>query len=305
MNYAPTPAYSLHCLLLTCPELVEGLLTAYACLVSIPCYHTAVMFIVDWFNAIIYEPLYNGLIFVMDILPVSDAGIAVIVFTVIVKLILFPLSRKAVRTQMLMKELEPELKEIKERNTDDRQKQAEEMMAFYREKELNPFSSIFLILIQLPIIIALYHIFLNAGLPEINTDLLYSFVAAPDTITTDLFGLSFLTVSGKSWVLALGAAISGFFQIRYSMPPMKAKTSGQPNLKEDLARSMQVQMRYVFPVIIFFIAWQISGAIALYWLTSNLFTVGQEIVIRKQMGRPISKKNDGPSEGTAVEHKTE
>jgi len=246
----------------------------------------------DLLITIFYQPLYNGLIFVMWLLPVSDAGIAVIVFTVLIKLILFPLSKKAVQTQMRMKEYEGELNEIKERNKEDKQQQAQEMMNFYKEKGINPFSSFLLILIQLPIIIALYHIFLNAGLPEINTGLLYSVAYTPSEVTTNLFGLSFLTVSGKSWVLALLAAVTSFFQIRYSMPPMKKKTSNEPNFKEDLARSMNVQMRYVFPVIVFFIAYNISGAIALYWITSNLFTIGQEIVVRKQMGKPLSKKHD-------------
>jgi len=249
----------------------------------------------DLLTTIFYEPLYNGLVFVMWLLPVSDAGVAVIVFTVIVKFILFPLSRKAVQTQMRMKEYEGELNKIKENNKEDKQKQAQEMMDFYKEKGINPFSSFLLILIQLPIIIALYHIFLNAGLPEINTDLLYSLVYAPEAVTTNLFGLEILTVSGKSWVLALLAAVTSFFQIRYSMPPMKKKMSSEPNFKEDLARSMNVQMRYVFPVIVFFIAWSISGAIALYWLTSNLFTIGQEIVVRKEMGKPIAKTTDSKS----------
>jgi len=259
------------------------------------------MFIVDIFNTVVYEPLYNGLVLVMDVLPWSDAGIAVIVFTVIVKLILFPLSRKAVRTQMMMKELEPELTKIKDRNKNDKQKQAQEMMMFYKEKEINPFSSFFLILIQLPIVIALYHIFLSAGLPDINTEFLYWFVPEPTSITTNLFGFELLTVSGKSWMLALGAAVSGFFQIRYSMPPVKQKKDNQPNFKEDLVRSMNLQMRYVFPVIIFFIAWSISGAVALYWLTSNLFTIGQEIVVRKEMGKPVSKKTDTKNTSTSIQ----
>ncbi|MEX0672782.1 MAG: YidC/Oxa1 family membrane protein insertase [Candidatus Paceibacterota bacterium] len=241
------------------------------------------MFIVDAFNFVVYEPLYNGLVFVMWFLPWSDAGLAVIVFTVLVRLLLFPLSRKAVKTQMKMRSHEDELKEIKEKHKEDKQAQAQEMMAFYKEKGINPFSSFLLILIQLPIIIALYHIFLSTGLPEIDQELLYSFVQEPELVTVQLFGLSFLSLAGKSWVLAVFASITSFFQIRYSMPPLKPKTSSEPNFKEDLMRSMNIQMRYVFPVIVFFIAWSISGAIALYWITSNLFTLGQELVVRREM----------------------
>ncbi|MEX1028381.1 MAG: YidC/Oxa1 family membrane protein insertase [Candidatus Paceibacterota bacterium] len=263
------------------------------------------MFIVDTFNFIIYEPLYNGLVFVMWLLPWSDAGLAVIIFTVIVRLLLFPLSRKAVQTQMKMRAHEDELKQIKEDNKDDRQAQAQKMMAFYKEKGINPFSSFLLILIQLPIIIALYHIFLNAGLPDIDRSLLYFFVHAPETITVELFGLSFLSISGKSLVLAVTASVTSFFQIRYSLPPLKPKTGDKPNLKEDLARSMNMQMRYVFPVIVFFIAWSISGAIALYWTTSNLFTLGQELVVRREMRRKTAaevaqKESESESEKEAA-----
>ena len=246
----------------------------------------------EFLTTVFYQPLYNGLVFVMGALPFGDAGIAVIIFTVIVRLILFPLSRKAVRTQMLMKEYEPELNKIKERNQDDKQQQAQEMMDFYKEKGINPFSSFLLILIQLPILISLYYIFAEGGFPDVNPDMLYSFVTDPGSVSTALFGIPLLSVAGKSWVLALAAGVSGFFQIRYSMPPMKQKTSSEPNFKEDLARSMNLQMRYVFPVIIFFIAWTISGAIALYLFTSNLFTIGQEIVVRKEMGKSVSKRDE-------------
>lgn len=250
------------------------------------------MGIVSFFNTVFYQPLYNGLVLVMDVLPFSDAGIAVIIFTIIIRLILFPLSRKAVKTQMKIKEHEPELTKIKERNKEDRQAQAKEMMAFYKEKEISPFASFLLILLQLPIIIALYQIFLNAGLPEINTELLYSFVPEPGEVTTQLFGLSFLTIAGKSWVLALAAAVTSFFQIRLSIPPLKPKKSGKPNFKEDLGRSMNMQMRYVFPIIVFFISYTISGAIALYWTTSNLFTIAQEIVVRREYNKDNNKNKN-------------
>ncbi len=257
------------------------------------------MFIVDLFTTVVYEPLYNGLIFIMSVLPWADAGIAVIIFTVVIRLILFPLSRKAVQTQMKIREFDSELKEIKEKYKDDKQQQAQEMMAFYKDKGINPFSSFLLLLIQLPIIITLYHIFLNADFPAINGEILYSFISAPEAVTVELFSLSFLTIAGKSWVLAGLAAATSFFQIRLSMPPPKPKTSNEPNFKEDLARSMNVQMRYVFPVVIFFISYSISGAVALYLASSNLFTIGQELVVRREYRR----KNGSNSAEAAEDQK--
>mgnify|MGYP006295253963 CR=1 FL=1 len=256
------------------------------------------------FNAIIFQPLYNGLIFLMDILPVwADAGVAVILFTVIIKLILFPLSRTSVSTQLKMKELQPKIQNLKERFKDDRQKQAEEMMKVYKEHNLNPFSGFLLILIQLPIIIALYWVFLRSGLPEINTDLLYSFVPVPGQVDMNFLGL--VNIADKSYILALLAAVTSFFQIRFSMPNLPESSSDtKRSFKDDLARSMRIQMKYVFPIVIFFVAYSISGAVALYWTTSNMFTIGQELVIRKQIREPHEKARNGSSGDTPLNSTT-
>ncbi len=242
------------------------------------------------FTTVLYQPLYNGLILLMDILPVwADAGVAVIIFTVIIKLILFPLSKKSVSTQLKMKAIQPQIQELKDKHKEDKQKQAQEMMRIYKENDLNPFSGFVLILVQLPIIIALYWVFLKSGLPVVDTDLLYSFIPIPNTIDMHLLGV--IDIAGKSYLLAFLASVTGFFQIRYSMPNIPAKSKdGKSSFKDDLARSMSIQMKYVFPIVIFFIAYNISGAIALYWTTSNMFTIGQELVIRKQVRRPFEKE---------------
>jgi len=235
----------------------------------------------SFFSFILYQPLYNGLIFLMDVLPFVDAGIAVILFTIIIKLILFPLSKTAVTTQFRMRQLAPKLEEIKKEHKDDKQEQAKKTMELYRENGVNPFSSILLIFIQLPIIFALYYVFLKGGLPDINMDLLYSFVPAPENVNTMFLGT--FNIIESSWILALAAAVTNFFQVRFSVPKYvsKKKKGDGPSFKDDLAKSMNVQMRYIFPLVVFFIAGSLSGAIALYWTTSNMFMIGQELVIRK------------------------
>jgi len=217
----------------------------------------------------------------MDVLPFVDAGIAVILFTIIIKLILFPLSKTAVTTQFRMRQLAPKLEEIKKEHKDDKQEQAKKTMELYRENGVNPFSSILLIFIQLPIIFALYYVFLKGGLPDINMDLLYSFVPAPENVNTMFLGT--FNIIESSWILALAAAVTNFFQVRFSVPKYvsKKKKGDGPSFKDDLAKSMNVQMRYIFPLVVFFIAGSLSGAIALYWTTSNMFMIGQELVIRK------------------------
>src|SRR3989344_8822665 len=111
------------------------------------------------FGLIIYDPLYNGLIFLMDILPWADAGVSVIIFTFLVKLALFPISLKAVRSQLQMKAIQGDIDTLKEKHKNNKHAHAEAMMALYREKGINPFCSVFLALVQIPIILCLYYIF--------------------------------------------------------------------------------------------------------------------------------------------------
>lgn len=235
------------------------------------------------YHAIVYQPLYNGLVFLMDVIPWADAGVAIVLFTIIVKLILFPLSKKSVSTQIQMKKFEPELKALKEKYKDNNQEQAKQTMAFYKEKGINPFAGVILVFIQLPIIIALYRVFLKSGLPTINQTLLYPFVHIPSHVNIVFLGL--VDISHKSLWLALLAGITTFLQVRYSMPAPKktdVKPGGKPSFQDDLARTMSMQMRYFFPIVAFFISYSISGVIALYWITSNIFTIGQELVIRRK-----------------------
>jgi len=233
----------------------------------------------SFYHAFFYDPLYNGLVFLIDILPNwADAGIAVIIFTVIVKLILYPLSKKAVFTQIKMKQCEGELAKIKEKYKTDREGQARAVMNFYKEKGLNPFSSFFLILIQLPIIIGLYYIFYK-GLPVVDVSLLYPFIKAPDV---NMHFLGLIDIGSKSIPLAVLAGVTQFFQIKFSMPPPQAR-AGEASFKEDMMRSMHFQMRYLLPIFVIFISYSISGVVALYWTTSNLFAIGQELYVRRRM----------------------
>lgn len=230
------------------------------------------------FHTFLFKPLFNAFIFLMDILPWLDAGVIIVIFTLIVKFALYPLSKKAVIAQIEMKSIEADLKAIREKYKENKQEQARKTMDLYKEKKINPFSSIIVILLQLPIIFALYYVFLRSGLPEINTELLYSFVSRPESINMDFLGL--INITGKSLILALLAGVSSFVQIRASVPAYSGPKKGG-TFQEDLARSMNIQMRFIFPVIVFFISYQISGVVALYWFTSNIFTLLQERFLRR------------------------
>lgn len=228
------------------------------------------------FGTFIYDPLYNGLIALIGVIPGGDAGIAAIIFTLIIRFILFPLSKSAIKTQEGMKRIQPELEALKEQYKDDPQVQAQKMFALYKEEQINPFASIFLILIQLPIIFALYFIFLNGGLPDIQIDKLYSFVSAPNSVSMQLFG--FVDLASRSIILAL---LAGITQYIHAQKAFSAPTERDGSFGKDFAHSMQLQMKYGMPVLITIIAFTLPAIISLYWVTSNIFTILQESFIRR------------------------
>lgn len=217
--------------------------------------------------------------FLFDSFPWINAGFAVIVFTIIVRLILFPLSKKATITQLRMKEIEPELNKIKNTIT-DKQQQAIKVMALYKEKDVNPFSGFFLLFLQIPVIFALYSIFIRSGLPEVKTELLYSFIKAPS------INMSFLwmeNIAVASTLLAVLAGISQYIQLKYSFATSTSNTNGNSgDAATDMAQNMMKNMKYVLPVMIFFFA-KTSAVIAIYLIIASLFTLGQELVVRKHL----------------------
>lgn len=240
------------------------------------------MFTYIW-HTLFFDPVYNGLVFFIDVIPGGDVGLAIIATVTVVKLLLFPISIKAAKTQKLMKELEPKLKALKEEFKDKREEQAKAMMAIYKDAGMNPFASIVLIFLQLPFVIALYLAVSNGGgvkLPGINVDILYTFVQNPAVITMEFLGQ--IDITGKSLPLALLAGVTQFIATSFAMPALTPKTADQkPDFKDDFMRNMQLQMRYVMPVMIIFIAYTFSAAIALYFVVSNVMMIIQELFVRK------------------------
>ena len=235
------------------------------------------------FNAVLYQPLYNALIGFVGAFPWMDVGIVVILFTLLIKLILFPLSQKSVYSQIEMKKIQPAIDEIKLKYKDNKQEQALKTMALYKEKKINPFSGVILALIQLPILIALYMVFYKGGLSQIHTDLLYSFIKSPEHINTMFLGL--FDITEKNTILAIIVALGQYLQIKYTMPTIK-KAEGDKkdtSFQGELAKSMSMQMKYVMPVFMFFIAKSLASLVSLYLVTSSIFAIGQEIYMRKKL----------------------
>lgn len=237
------------------------------------------------FHTVVYLPIYNLLIFLVDVIPGGDVGLAVIAATIAVKLVLLPLSLSAVRTQRAMKLLEPELKELKERLKDDKEAQAREMFALYKKNNVKPFASILMLFIQLPILFGLYFVSQHAALSQADPALLYPFVHVPAVISPLFLGIFVLT--GTSLVLAIAAAATQAFQAWYAIPVPPKSTNKTPSMQEDFGRAVALQARFIFPLLIGFIAYS-SAVLALYFVASNLFMVAQEFVVRKLHPQPVT-----------------
>lgn len=229
------------------------------------------------FNALIFQPFYNGLVLLISTLPFFDVGVIVIIFTVIVKVILLPLSVKASKAQLKMKFIEKDLEDIKQKYKDNKEEQAKQTIEYYRKNNINPFAGIFILLIQLPIIIGLYRVFLKSGLPNINTVILYKFVSIPENI--NMIFLHLINIGQKSLILAILAGLTTYFQISLSVGSQKNSNTGTTN---DFVKTMNTQMKYFFPVLVVFISYSISGALSLYWITSNIFSIAQEYYIKNK-----------------------
>ena len=237
--------------------------------------------IASFFDATFYNPIYNALVALVALVPGSDVGIAVILVTIGIRLVLLPFSLSAARTQLAMKDLEPKIKELKERHKGNKEKEALETLALYREERVNPFASILMLLIQIPVLLALYWVFLYEPFSTINTARLYALTPVPDHISLEFLGL--ISMMGKSIVLAVLAGATQFLQAHLALSgTMKPPPSGG-GMQMDFQRMMGMQLKYVFPFIIAVISYTTSSAIALYFITTNIAGALQEWHVRRKV----------------------
>ena len=237
---------------------------------------------VGLFHSILFKPLYNGLVFLVTLMPFHDLGIAIALLTLLVRAILLPFSHGSIVAQKKMRTINPEVAQIKADYAHDAQEQNKRIMELYSKHGINPFSSCLAFAIQIPVILALYWVFrgLAAG---INPSDLYTFIGDPVAIHTQFLGLFDLTK--PSVILSLVAAGVQYFQIKLSLPPSADAGVASADVKKDFSEAMTSQMKYVLPVIVFLVSYRISAAIALYWTVSNLFSVGHELVVQRQVAR--------------------
>lgn len=230
------------------------------------------------FHAIFYDPLANALVWIYAVIPGEDLGVAIILLTIAVRFALYPLTKKALQSQRALQELQPRLKEIRERHKKDPQQATRQMFELYREKKINPFSGFVPILVQLPILIALFYVLRGIlETPEVVlAESLYSFVSAPSDLTPESFG-GMLHLAEKSVVLGVITGVAQYAQSHLSSA-MLPKASGD---KGDFANMMAFQMRYIFPVAMVGIASILPSGISLYLLVTTVFSVAQQARFNK------------------------
>lgn len=239
---------------------------------------------IEFFKVVLYEPFLNVLVFFYNIIPGHDLGLAIIFLTLFIKLILFPLSRKSIRAQKSLKEIQPQMEEIKKKYADQKEKQAQAMMNLYKENKISPFSSCLPMLIQLPILIAVYQVF-RVGLTDNNLPV-YSFISNPGTLDVMAFG--FLNLAKASPVLAVITGILQYFQMKILDPNSKSKEvvkkidQKTPEKGGNMMSMMGKQMRFMMPALTVFIGFTLPSGLMLYWLVSLLFTIIEQEIVKKK-----------------------
>lgn len=234
------------------------------------------------FDSVIYQPIYNTLVFFYNTIPGYDFGIAIIVTTLFLKTLFIPLSKKQIESQKKMQELQPKVREIQKKYKNDKEKQTKALMEFYKENKTNPFSGCLPLIVQLIFLIAIYRVIINISAAGfvINPNELYTFVNNPGPIS-HLF-LGFIDLAKPNYIFAFLSAIAQYYQTKMlfqsqNIPDKTPDASEQP----DFAAIMNKQMLYLGPGMTFFIGVTFPAALSIYWLFSTLFMIFQQLFIFK------------------------
>ncbi len=222
------------------------------------------------YNEVIYRPLLNLLVFFYNIIPGHDIGLVIILLTILIRLILAPSFHKSLTSQKALNDLQPKLNELREKHKEDKEAQARAIMGLYKEYKINPLASCLPLVIQLPILIALYQVFSKA----LNNHLsgLYAFVAQPAFISPKFFGL--IDLSKPNIWFGVLAGLAQFWQSKLMLP-------ANPGNQDATAKAMQLQTTYILPIISIIIAIKLPAGLPLYWIVTTLFAVAQQYYIMR------------------------
>jgi len=227
------------------------------------------------YNEILYRPLVNLVVFLYNILPGSDFGLAIIALTVLVRLVFLPLTIKSVLSQRALSKLGPQQKAIKEKFKNDQVAQNAAILKLYKDNKINPAAGCVPLLIQLPILIALYQAFV-AGLKPESLDLLYGFIKNPGFINEKFLGI--LNIAKPNFLMTLGASLLQFLQAKQAAAASKDQGA---DLGKEMA-ALNSQMLYFFPILIIIIGWNLPAGLMLYWLTTTALSIAEQAYIKRR-----------------------
>jgi len=237
------------------------------------------------FTTVFTQPIFNFVVWLYDTLPGNDLGVAIILLTIAAKLLLLPFSAQALRSQRALQDLQPKIQALREKHKGEDQKQelARATLAMYRQEKVSPFSSLLPVLVQLPILIALYSALRDILDSRLN--LLYSFIPNPGTIHP--FFLGFINLATPSLALAFLAALAQYGQAKMMpiAPPPRAVVGKAGSKDEGSLAAMNKQMRYMMPAFTFFISASLPAGLALYWFMTNLLAIVQQHYVMHEKDR--------------------
>lgn len=241
------------------------------------------------FQTVFYQPIFNLLVFLYNIIPGHDLGISIIALTIIIKLILLPLSKQAIKSQKSLQDLQPKVDEIKKKYANNKEELGRAMMELYKNNKVNPFSSCLPLLIQLPFLFAVFQVFRD-GISDKALELVYSFIQRPETISHIAFG--FIDLEKPNIYFAVAAGLAQYWQAKMMMTK-KPPVSGSGAQDENMMAMMNKQMLYFMPALTVFIGLSLPGGLSLYWLTTTLLTVLQQEYVFKHKDIDVSKVIEG------------
>ena len=263
------------------------------------------------FTTLIVQPLFNLLVLIYAIIPGHNFGVAIIIFTILIRLLMWPLVKKQLHHAKAMRDLQPELKRIKKEAKGDRTKESTMVMALYKEKEINPFSSIGLLIVQIPILLALYsglqkivqdpNALLNFSYPAIQNLSWMKQLAADITLFDSTFlGIVDLmrpavangSIYWPAMIIVVASAVTQYYQSKQLMPTdkeaksirniLKSAGDGKQADRDEMNAAIGRNMKYVVPAMVFIFTINIASALSLYWLTSGLVAIIQQARVLKR-----------------------
>ncbi len=237
----------------------------------------------NFFFVLLYQPIYNALVFVYSLAPWGGLGLSIIVMTIVVKSLVLPLTYKSMKAQKELQEIQPKIAEIKEKYKDDKETLAKELMGVYKVHNVNPFASCLPTVIQLVVFIALYQA-LAAGIHTVDPSILYSFVQNPGTMSPIFFGIDLSVISIPLGVIA---GVAQYFQAKQMVtrrPPKQAQGTTVA-LDEDMTATMNKMMLYGLPVMMLVLgSTTLVGGVTLYIVISTLYTYAMYAFFLKPKG---------------------